>query len=65
MRCVICDNKLLDRELLKRDLWTGLPLDTCGKCMGTIGEAAAEDFEYIDDVNVISKIPLDKEENDL
>ena len=65
MRCVICDNKLNERELLKRDLWTGLPLDTCVKCMSSIGEAAAEDFEYIDDVNVISKIPLDKEENDL
>tara|TARA_R100001463_G_scaffold16942_11_gene43761 strand:- start:900 stop:1001 length:102 start_codon:yes stop_codon:yes gene_type:complete len=33
--------------------------------MGSIGEAVAEDFEYIDDVNVISKIPLDNEENDL
>jgi len=65
MRCIICDNKLKDGELLKRDLFTGLPLDTCGKCMGSIGEAVAEDFEYIDDLNVISKIPLDNEENDL
>ena len=65
MRCKICDAKLTDGELLKRDLFTGLPLDTCSTCMGSIGEAVAEDFEYIDDVNVLSKIPLDKEENDL
>jgi len=65
MRCIICDAKLKDSELLKRDLFTGLPLDTCNTCMVMVGETIAEDFEYIDDVNIISKIPLDNEEKDL
>ena len=65
MRCIICDDKLKDSELLRKDLFTGLPLDTCGNCMASVGEAVAEDFEYIDDINIISKIPLDKPKEDL
>tara|TARA_R100000808_G_C2103955_1_gene120188 strand:- start:84 stop:185 length:102 start_codon:yes stop_codon:yes gene_type:complete len=33
--------------------------------MAMVGETIAEDFEYIDDVNIISKISLDNEEKDL
>jgi len=59
MRCIICDNKLLDSELLRKDS-QGNHMDTCNNCMGAIWEHT-EEFDFIEDVDVA----LDKGEEKL
>jgi len=59
MRCKICDVKLSDGEILRKDV-DGKHLDTCNKCIGSIYEAT-EEYDFIRDVNYA----LDREDEEL
>lgn len=59
MRCKICDVKLNNSELLRKDV-EGNHMDTCNKCIGAIYENTDE-FDFILDVNSV----LDNEEEEV
>ena len=56
MRCQICNTKLENYELTKRDVKGNLFLDTCNKCLSSIHKIANE---YEDDFIKDIQKPLD------
>lgn len=61
-RCSICDKRLLDRELLKKDS-RGNHLDTCSQCQGevfsTLNDYTVNDL-VADLSHSVTKLPLDE-----
>lgn len=58
MKCASCDCFLSDREASRKGSVTGLYLDLCDRCLGTI-----PDLEYTEDPSLSDRVVIDVEED--